>query len=152
MKKKLVLSVVALTSVTAGLVACQSKPEVDGAYDFIIYEKDSDNSDLSDNNVVASYHIEYTECVTVTDSLIRRGSAYFFTEESLDYLIMKKSVYGLSYSEGYFASYSGCSEGDQIDVSWSYTAVNGVMATCGIGEQSLDGLTSYGFVINGWAE
>ena len=56
----------------------------------------------------------------------------------------------MSYSEGYFENYSGCSQGEQIDVSWSYTAVNGKAAPTGIGETSLDGLNEYGFVINGW--
>lgn len=133
-----------------GLAGCSPKPVVDGAYDFIIYESDKDNSDLSDNKVVAKYHIEYSGCKTVTDTLIKKGSAYFFTEESPDYLILKNSEYGLSYSEGYFKDYSGCSSGDQIDVSWSYTAVNGQMASFGIGETPLDGLNEYGFVINGW--
>ena len=136
-----------------GLAGCNpNKPVVDGAYDFVIYEKDSDNNNLSDNPVVAKYHIEYTGCKTVVDTLIRKGSAYFFSEESPDYLIMKNSQYGLSYSEGYFKDYSGCADGDQIDVSWSYTAVNGQMAQYGIGETSLDGLNEYGFVINGWKE
>ena len=63
---------------------------------------------------------------------------------------MKNSAYGLSYSEGYFHNYSECSSGDQIDVSWSLTTVNGVAASTGIGETSLDGLIEYGFVINGW--
>ena len=65
-------------------------------------------------------------------------------------MILKNSAYGLSYSEGYFHDYSGCSDGEQIDVSWSYTAVNGQAASYGIGETSLDGLLEYGFVINGW--
>ncbi len=32
---------------------------------------------LLDNPVVARYHIEYTNCKTVTDTLIKKGSAYF---------------------------------------------------------------------------
>lgn len=133
-----------------GLAGCSQKPVVDGAYDFIIYESDKDNSDLSDNVVVAKYHIEYSGCKTVTDTLIKKGSAYFFSNESPDYLILKNSEFGLSYSEGYFKDYLGCSGGEQIDVSWSYTAVNGQMANFGIGETPLDGLNEYGFVINGW--
>ena len=148
-KKKLVTACLLLGSML-GLVACNQKPVVDGYYDFIIYESDADNNDLSDNPVVAKYRIEYTGCKTVTDTLIKKGSAYFFNETSPDYLILKNSAYGLSYSEGYFENYSGCSQGEQIDVSWSYTAVNGKAAPTGIGETSLDGLIEYGFVINGW--
>ena len=131
------------------LVCC--KPKVDGAYDFVIYESDADNTDLSDNPVVAKYHIEYVGCSTVSETLIKRGSAYFFSEDSSDYLIMKNSAYGLTYTEGYFQNYSGCASGDQIDVSWSLTTVNGAVASTGIGQTPLEGLTEYGFVINGWA-
>ena len=130
--------------------SCEPKKAVDGSYDFIIYESDEDNTDLSDNPVVVKYHIEYLNCKTVTDTLIKKGSAYFFNEESPNYLIMKQSAYGLSYSEGYFQEYSECAAGDQIDVSWSYTAVNGKSAPKGIGETPLDDLKEYGFVINGW--
>lgn len=150
MNKKLLVLVTLIVGGVTSLASCSQKPTVDGAYDFIIYESDSDNSNLSDNPIVATYHIEYTNCKTVTDTLIKKGSAYFFNETSSDYLILKNSAYGLSYSEGFFANYSGCSNGEQIDVSWSYTAVNGVAAPKGIGETSLDGLTQYGFVINGW--
>ena len=150
-KKFLVLATLLAGGVTI-LSGCSQKPVVDGAYDFIIYESDSDNSNLSDNPVVANYHIEYTGCKTVTDTLIKKGSVYFFDDESPDYLILKDSQYGLSYSEGYFHNYSECASGEQIDVSWSYTAVNGSMAPNGIGETALDGLTEYGFVINGWKQ
>ena len=150
MKKGLLALVALLVGGAVTLVSCGPKKAVDGAYDFIIYESDSDNNNLSDNKVVATYHIEYKDCKTVTDTLIKKGSVYFFTEESPDYLIMKNSAYGLSYSEGYFANYSECSGGEQIDVSWSYTAVNGEMASKGIGETPLEGLEQYGFVINGW--
>ena len=150
MKNKLFILVALLTGGVTVLSGCNQKPVVDGAYNFIIYESDSDNSDLSDNLIVANYRIEYVGCKTVTDKNKRKGSAYFFNEESPDYLILKNSAYGLSYSEGYFHDYSGCSDGEQIDVSWSYTAVNGQAASYGIGETSLDGLLEYGFVINGW--
>ena len=82
--------------------------------------------------------------------MIKKGSAYFFSDSSNDYLILKNSAYGLSYSEAFFEKYSECASGEQIDVSWSYTAVNGVASSTGIGETSLDGLKEYGFVINGW--
>ena len=149
MNKRILVCAALLTGGVA-LFGCSKKPVEDGSYDFIIYESDSDNSNLSDNPVVAKYHIEYTSCKTVTDTLIKKGSAYFFSDSSPDYLIMKNSAYGLSYSEGYFHNYSECSSGDQIDVSWSLTTVNGVAASTGIGETSLDGLIEYGFVINGW--
>ena len=55
----------------------------------------------------------------------------------------------LSYTNGYFANYSECATGP-IDVSWSYTAVNGQSSMYGIGETALEGLVEYGFVINGW--
>lgn len=150
MNKKFLVYVALLVGGVTLVASCSQKPTVDGAYDFIIYESDSDNSNLSDNPVVARYHIEYTNCKTVTDTLIKKGSAYFFSEDSSDYLILKNSAYGLSYTEGYFSNYSECSNGEQIDVSWSYTSVNGISASNGIGETSLDGLEEYGFVINGW--
>lgn len=150
MNKKLFIVVIMLVVMITSLTACSKKTTFDGEYDFIIYESDADNTNLSDNPIVAKYHIEYKDCKTVSDTLIKKGSAYFFSETSPDYLIMKNSMYGLSYSEGYFANYSGCADGDQIDVSWSYTAVNGVAASVGIGETPLEGLNEYGFVINGW--
>lgn len=151
MKKSFIFG--ALLLCVTGLAACNgTKKAVDGSYDFIIYEKDATNEDLSDNKVVATYHIEYANCKTVAESLIKKGSIYFFSESSPDYLVMKNTQYGLSYSEGYFHDYAECAEGDQIDVSWSYTAVNGAMANFGIGETPLEGLKQYGFVINGWKE
>ena len=133
------------------LTGCNEKPEVSGSFDFVIYESDADNSDLSDNVVVARYHIEYVNCKTVTDALIKKEDKYYFVENSNDYLVLVDSAYGLSYTQGYFANYSECSDGNAIDVSWSYTAVNGTSATTGIGETPLDGLVEFGFVINGWA-
>ena len=101
MKNKLFILVALLTGGVTVLSGCNQKPVVDGAYNFIIYESDSDNSDLSDNLIVANYRIEYVGCKTVTDTLIKKGSAYFFNEKSPDYLILKNSAFGLSYSEGY---------------------------------------------------
>ena len=150
MSKKLLIFIIPFLMGLLFLTGCSQKPAVDGAYDFIIYESDADNSDLSDNPVVARYHIEYTNCKTVADTLIRKGSIYFFDENSSDYLVLKNSAYGLSYTEGYFENYSECKDGDQIDVSWSYTAVNGQAASSGIGETPLTDLHEYGFVINGW--
>jgi hypothetical protein len=131
------------------LSGCALKPEVDGSFDFVIYDKDSDNSDLSDNKVVARYTIEYVDCKTVTDALIYKDGKYYFTDDSLDYLVLTDSLYGLSYSLGYFANYSECENG-AIDISWSYSAVNGTSSLYGIGETPLDGLIEYGLVINGW--
>ena len=131
------------------LAGCDQKPVVDGSFEFIIYESDSDNSNLSDNKVVAKYTIEYVDCQTVSDTLIEKDGKYYFSKDSNDYLILKDSGYGLTYTEGYFENYAECSNG-AIDVSWSYTAVNGVSATVGIGETPLEGLEEYGFVINGW--
>ena len=127
----------------------QEKDPIDGSFDFVIYESDSDNADLSDNIVVARYHIEYANCATVTDTFIKKDNKYYFSEDSNDYLILKDSGYGLTYTDGYFANYAECANG-AIDVSWSYTAVNGVMSSVGIGETPLEGLEEYGFVINGW--
>ena len=131
------------------LFGCNEKPEVDGSFEFVIYESDSDNSNLSDNIVVARYTIEYTNCQTVADTLIQKDGKYYFSQDSEDYLILTDSIYGLSYTQGYFANYAECSSG-AIDVSWSYTAVNGNSSTYGIGETPLSGLVEYGFVINGW--
>lgn len=145
--KKLFLVITMIFMVT--LAGCNQKPVVDGSFEFIIYESDSDNSNLSDNKVVAKYSIEYVDCQTVTDTLIEKDGKYYFSKDSNDYLILKDSGYGLTYTEGYFKNYAECSNG-AIDVSWSYTAVNGKSSTQGIGETPLEGLEEYGFVINGW--
>ena len=147
--KKLLFLVTFIISIIVTLSGCM-KPEVDGSFDFIIYESDSDNSDLSDNNVVARYTIEYVACKTITDTLIKKENKYYFSENSNDYLVLKDSAFGLTYTNGYFENYAECENGKEIDVSWSYTAVNGKSSTAGIGETSLDGLIEYGFVINGW--
>ena len=149
MKKFYFIVALLLVSLVTTLTGCNEKPEVDGSFDFIIYESDSDNSNLSDNKVVAKYTIEYVDCQTVTDTLIEKDGKYYFSKDSNDYLILKDSGYGLSYTEGYFENYAECSNG-AIDVSWSYTAVNGKSSTHGIGETPLEGLEEYGFVINGW--
>lgn len=132
------------------LTGCVDKPVKDGAYDFVIYESDSDNSLLSDNIIVARYHIEYSDCKTVLDTLILKDGKYYFSEESSDYLVLEDSQFGLTYKLGYFKNYHECSSGSAIDVSWSYTAVNGISAMSGISDTGLEGLTEYGFVINGW--
>ena len=132
------------------LTGCAEKPVIDGAYDFVIYESDSDNSNLSDNIVVARYHIEYSNCKTVLDTLMQKDGKYYFSEESSDYLVLEDSQFGLTYKLGYFKNYHECSGGSAIDISWSYTAVNGVSAMSGISDTGLEGLTEYGFVINGW--
>ena len=159
MKKTYLFVVLLLISLTTALTGCSDllskitgnndKPEVDGSFVFVIYESDSDNSELSDNKVVARYTIEYNDCKTITDTLIQKDGKYYFSENSNDYLILVDSGYGLSYTQGYFTNYAECASG-AIDVSWSYTAVNGKSATVGIGETPLDGLKEYGFVINGW--
>lgn len=148
MKKFLFLVTLLLISLVA-LTGCNQKPEVDGQFKFVIYESDSDNSNLSDNKVVAKYTIEYNGCQTVTDALIQKDGKYYFNNDSSDYLILEDSGYGLSYTQGYFANFAECRNGE-IDVSWTYTAVNGSMSTVGIGETPLSGLEEYGFVINGW--
>lgn len=125
------------------------------SYDFVIYEKDSDNTDLSDNTVVATYHISYkaSESTTVTDTLIKgEGNKYYFVQGGTDYLILEDSAYGLSYTEGYFENYSECANNTQINVFNSLTTVNGEMASTGIGTTPLTGLTTYGFVINAWSQ
>ena len=151
MKTLYVIVTLLLLVMVTTLTGCNEKPEVSGSFDFVIYESDADNSDLSDNVVVARYHIEYVNCKTVTDALIKKEDKYYFVENSNEYLVLVDSAYGLSYTQGYFANYSECSDGNAIDVSWSYTAVNGTSATTGIGETPLDGLVEFGFVINGWA-
>ena len=132
------------------LAGCNQKPVVDGSFEFVIYESDSNNNDLTDNKVVARYTISYVGCKTVTDALIKKNGKYYFSENSNDYLVLVDSMYGLSYTEGYFENYSLCSDGNSIDVSWSMTTVNGVSVTTGIGETPLDGLNEYGIIINGW--
>ena len=158
MKKTYFFVTLLLFSLVTTLTGCSdllaqltgnNKPVVDGSFEFIIYESDSDNSNLSDNKVVARYTIEYNDCQTVTDALIQKDGKYYFSVDSEDYLILEDSGYGLTYTDGYFANYAECING-AIDVSWSYTAVNGEMSSVGIGETPLDGLVEYGFVINGW--
>jgi len=149
--KKVVVFTLALVGCVAALTGC-GKKKVDGSYDFIIYESDADNTDLSDNKVVAKYHIEYVECKTVTDTLIKKeDNKYYFSKKSKDYLVLADSAYGLSYTKGYFKNFADCKDNTEIDVSWSLTTVNGQVAPTGIGETALEGLTEYGFVINGWA-
>ena len=147
--KKLCFIVALLLISLVTMTGCNQKKVVDGSFDFVIYESDSDNSNLSDNKVVARYTIEYVDCKTVTDALIEKDGKYYFSLDSEDYLVLEDSGYGLTYTLGYFANYAECKNG-AIDVSWSYTAVNGSSSMYGIGETPLDGLTEYGFVINGW--
>jgi len=148
--KKVYFSVVLLLfCLVTTLTGCNQKPEVDGIFEFVVYESDSDNSNLSDNKVVVRYVIEYNDCKTVVDALIKKEGKYYFSEDAEDYLILENSGFGLTYTKGYFTNYSECVNG-AIDVSWSYTAVNGEMSSNGIGETPLDGLEEYGFVINGW--
>ena len=149
MKKNYFIVALLLVSLVTTLTGCKEKPKVDGSFDFIIYESDSDNSDLTDNKIVAKYTINYVGCQTVTDTLIKKDDKYYFSEESNDYLVLADSGYGLTYTQGYFANYGECGSG-AIDVSMSITTVNGSTAPVGIGETPLDGLKEYGFVINGW--
>ena len=149
MKNIKILVAILIACLVTTLTCCNQKVEVDGSYDFVIYESDSDNSDLSDNKVVVKYTIEYVACKTVTDTLIEKDGKYYFNKKSNDYLVLTDSGYGLTYTEGFFENYFECSNG-AIDVSWSYTAVNGKSSTVGIGETPLSGLVEYGFVINGW--
>ena len=149
MKKAYFIVALLLVSLAMTLTGCNQKVEVDGSFEFIIYESDSDNSSLADNIVVARYIIEYVDCKTVTDALILKDGKYYFSTDEKDYLILEDSGYGLTYTQGYFENFSECSNG-AIDVSWSYTAVNGSMASTGIGETPLEGLEEFGFVINGW--
>ena len=58
MKKVYLIILMFLLASISILSSCLEKPVVDGSYDFVIYESDSDNSDLSDNKVVARYTIE----------------------------------------------------------------------------------------------
>ena len=120
------------------------------SYDFVIYEKDSDNTDLSDNPIVATYHIT-TTATNVADSLIKgSNNKYYFEENGTDYLTLADSAYGLSYDKGYFKDFSECADNTEIDVSWSISTVNGEAASTGISSTTLEGLTTYGFVIQGW--
>ena len=120
-------------------------------YCFIIYEKDSDNNNLNDNKVVASYLIHYSTGDKVSDTLIKgSGNKYYFVEGGTDYLVLKNSQYGLSYDKGYFENYSGCANNTEIDVSWSMTLGNGESLMTGIGSTSVEDLAQYGFVIDGW--
>ena len=119
--KKVVVFTLALVGCVAALTGC-GKKKVDGSYDFIIYESDADNTDLSDNKVVAKYHIEYVECKTVTDTLIKKeDNKYYFSKKSKDYLVLADSAYGLSYTKGYFKNFADCKDNTEIDVSWSLT-------------------------------
>lgn len=149
-KKKFILLLVLLLLVSvAGLSACKSKNKVDGKFNFVIYESDNDNNDLSDNVVVVSYEILYNDCSVVTETFIVEGNKYYFNEDKVDYLVFENGAYGLNYTNGYFKNYDECIDGE-IDVSWSMTFVNGKLASTSIGETPLEGLDEFGFVINGW--
>ena len=118
------------------------------SYNFVIYEKDSDNEDLTNNTVVATYTMSFTDGTkTVTDTLIKDGDKYYFVQGGTDYITITSS--GMI-EKGYFKDYSECASNTEIDISWSYCAVNGAMASKGINETTLTGLTAYGLVINGW--
>ena len=118
------------------------------SYNFVIYEKDSDNDDLTNNTIVVSYTISYTDATkTVPDTLIKDGDKYYFVQGGTDYITITSS--GMI-EKGYFKDYSECASNTEIDISWSYCAVNGAMASKGINETTLTGLTAYGLVINGW--
>ena len=88
MKKLYLLVVLLFFSIATTLTGCSPKVEVDGSFDFIIYESDADNTNLSDNPIVARYHIEYVDCKTVTDALLKKEDKYYFSEDSNDYLIL----------------------------------------------------------------
>lgn len=133
----------------ASLSSCKGANAQTGEYQFIIYEPDSDNTNLSDNVVVAKYTIKYTDQKYVSDTLINKDGKYYFVDGGEDYLVLVDSSHGLSYTNAYFKNYAKCSEG-AIDVSWSLTTVNGAVASKGIGQTELEGLNEYGFVIDGW--
>jgi len=151
MKRNLIIKVLACALVTAGIAGCKQKaPEVTGSYHFVIYQSDSDNTNLSDNPVVSDYLIEYTSATTVVTSLINEGNKYYFTSDKVDYIILENATFGMMYTKGYFHNFAECSAGE-IDVSMSMTAINGEMATVGISDTPLSGLETYGFVINGFS-
>ena len=137
---------------TVAPTTTENTPTVDTRpyYNFIIYEKDSDNTNLSDNKVVASYLVRYSTATNVADSLIKKGNKYYFVEDGTDYLILEDSAWGLTYVKGYFENYSECANNKEIEVDWSMTTGNGVSLMTGIGTTPLEGLNQYGFVIDGW--
>ena len=81
MKKVYLIILMFLLASISILSSCLGKPIVVGSYDFVIYESDSDNSNLSDNKVVARYTIQYMDCKTVTDTLIYKDGKYYFSLE-----------------------------------------------------------------------
>jgi len=149
MKKNLIFRVLGVALIAAGTAACDNTL-LDGTYDFVIYESDFDNSNLTDNKVISSFTITYSQCSTVVDTLIKDGNRYYFDVSKADYIVMEPSTYGLMYKKGYFSDYSECKNGE-IDVSMSGTYINGKMAMVGISDVSLLGLVTYGFVVNAWA-
>lgn len=118
------------------------------SYNFVIYESDSDNYNLSDNKVVTTYTINYTTKTYVPETLIKNEGKYYFAENGTDYFTIKSGMI----DKVYFKDYSECAGNKEIDASWSYCAVNGQMAPKGIEETTLDGLVTYGLVINGWKD
>jgi len=137
---------------TTSGVTTEAKVDDRAYFNFIIYEKDSDNTKLSDNKVVASYFVRYSEGTkNVSDALIKgEKNKYYFVEGGTDYLVLESSQYGLTYTKGYFENYSGCADNTEIDVSWSMTLGNGESLMTGISSTPLEGLNQYGFVIDGW--
>lgn len=131
--------------------SCCEKESYDGMFDFVIYESDSNNYDLSDNPCVSKFHIVYDNCESVTDALIKTGNRYYFDSSKVDYLVLEDGPFGLTYKSGYFSNYKPCSSGE-IDVSWSMIFVDKELASSGIGNISLGNIQEVGFVIDGWKD
>lgn len=147
MKKKFLIGVLGFALAAAGLTACSQKPKVDGEYDFIIYQKldgfvdSSYNVDMSKTKELVRYHIEYVNCKTVLDTLVKKENRYYFNDSS-NYIVVNNGYL----VAGFISEYSSNEE----DLSWSYLAMNSGYSM-GIAQDSLEGLNTYEFVINGWA-
>ena len=66
------------------LSGCVDKPKVDGSFEFVIYEKDSDNADLSDNEYLTIDSMTKTIVLTKYDGQkencfhLRNRESYIF--------------------------------------------------------------------------
>lgn len=139
--KRVLLTVLALFLCVIALVSCKKDNPATGSYEFVIYAPDDDCTVISDNRVVVKYTITYTDETYVLDSLILKDGKYYFEENGTDYI----QVSGGFITGAHFEAYT-----ESFDATYTMTYANGEQAQTGIDQVALEGLTSFGFVIDGW--
>lgn len=128
------------------LVSCSNN----NTYDFVIYEPDINNLDLSDNKEIKRFTISYDEDAKyVSDTLIKKNTnVYKFQNNTIDYLILEEDTYGLYYKYAFFSSYELCEHG-QIDITDALLMVDGVKSDYYIGNLEVSGVKEVSLVLNG---